>query len=74
MMLFSPVLYPPEQLPGWLAMLHRGLPLQYTADLSRGTLTDLDVDLGLSFAVVGHGVRWGSSSPTRWSGGGASII
>ena len=53
MMLFSPVLYPPEQLPGWLAMLHRGLPLQYMADLSRGTLTDLDVDLGLSFAVVG---------------------
>lgn len=52
-MLFSPVLYPVEQLPGWLATLHRGLPIQYMADLSRGTLTDLDVNLGLAFAVVG---------------------
>ena len=52
-MLFSPVLYPVDQLPGWLATLHRGLPIQYMADLSRGTLTDLDVNLGLAFVVVG---------------------
>jgi ABC-2 type transport system permease protein len=52
-MLFSPVLYSIDQLPGWLATLHRGLPIQYMADLSRGTLTDLDVNLGLAFAVVG---------------------
>jgi ABC-2 type transport system permease protein len=53
MMLFSPVMYPADQLPGWLASLHRVLPVQYAADLSRGTLTDLDVNLGLAFAVVG---------------------
>jgi ABC-2 type transport system permease protein len=52
-MLFSPVLYPVEQLPGWLSALHRVLPIQYMADLSRGTLTDLDVNLGLAFLVVG---------------------
>jgi len=52
-MIFSPVIYPIEQLPGWLATLHRGLPIKYMADLSRGTLTDLDVNLGLAFAVVG---------------------
>ena len=52
-MLFSPVVYPIEQLPGWLATLHRGLPITYMADLSRGTLTDLDVNLGLAFIVVG---------------------
>jgi ABC-2 type transport system permease protein len=52
-MLFSPVMYPASQLPGWLADLHRVFPVMYMADLSRGTLTDLPVDLGLAFAVVG---------------------
>jgi len=52
-MIFSPVLYPVEQLPDWLAKVHSFLPIQYMADLSRGTLTDLDVDLGLAFIVVG---------------------
>ena len=52
-MIFSPVIYPIEQLPGWLATLHRGLPIKYMADLSRGTLTDLHVNLGLAFGVVG---------------------
>jgi ABC-2 type transport system permease protein len=52
-MMFSPVVYPIEQLPGWLATLHRGLPIVYMADLSRGTLTDLNVDLGRAFVVVG---------------------
>ncbi len=52
-MIFSPVMYPVEQLPDWLARIHSVLPIQYMADLSRGTLTDLDVDLGLAFIVVG---------------------
>ncbi len=52
-MIFSPVMYPMEQLPGWLAAVHRVLPVKYMADLSRGTLTDLNVNLGLAFAVVG---------------------
>ncbi|MDD4876963.1 MAG: ABC transporter permease, partial [Dehalococcoidales bacterium] len=52
-MIFSPVLYPVEQLPRWLAKVHSVLPIQYMADLSRGTLTDLDVNLGKAFIVVG---------------------
>ncbi|UCH42564.1 MAG: ABC transporter permease [Dehalococcoidales bacterium] len=52
-MIFSPVVYPTEQLPDWLATLHNGLPIKYMADLSRGTLTDMDVNLGLAFSVVG---------------------
>jgi ABC-2 type transport system permease protein len=52
-MLFSPVMYPASQLPGWMEDAHRFFPVAYMADLSRGTLTDLDVDLGLAFAVVG---------------------
>lgn len=52
-MFFSPVLYPVEQLPGWLATMHKVMPVQYMADLSRGTLTDIDVNLGLAFAVTG---------------------
>ncbi len=52
-MIFSPVMYPAEQLPAWLAAVHKVLPIKYMADLSRGTLTDLDVNLGLAFGVVG---------------------
>ena len=52
-MIFSPIMYPVEQLPDWLAAVHRVLPVQYMADLTRGTLTDLNVNLGLAFAVVG---------------------
>jgi ABC-2 type transport system permease protein len=52
-MIFSPVMYPSEQLPAWLAAVHKVLPVKYMADLSRGTLTDLNVNLGLAFAVVG---------------------
>jgi ABC-2 type transport system permease protein len=52
-MLFSPIMYPIEQLPEWLQAVHRVLPLVYMADLSRGTLTDIPVDLGQAFAIVG---------------------
>lgn len=52
-MLFSPVMFPASQLPGWLQAVHKVLPIQYMADLTRGTLTNLDINLGLAFAVVG---------------------
>ena len=50
---FSPIIYPAEQLPTWLAAIHKVLPIQYMADLSRGTLSDVDVNMGLAFAVTG---------------------
>jgi len=50
---FSPVIFPAEQLPGWIAAIHRVLPIQYMADLSRGSLTEIDVNMGLAFAVTG---------------------
>lgn len=50
---FSPVIYPAEQLPNWIAAIHTVLPVQYMADLSRGTLTDVDVNMGLAFIVTG---------------------
>jgi ABC-2 type transport system permease protein len=52
-MMFSPVMFPSAQLPGWLQGLHKVLPIQYMADLMRGTLTDLPVNIGLAFTVVG---------------------
>ena len=52
-MLFPPVIYSIEQLPDWLAALHRVLPIKYMTDLSRGTLTSMDINLGLAFGVVG---------------------
>jgi ABC-2 type transport system permease protein len=52
-MLFSPVMFPVSNLPAWLQAAHKVLPILYMADLTRGTLTDLNVNLGLAFAVVG---------------------
>ena len=52
-MIFSPVVYPAEQLPDWLSAVHSVFPVKYMADLSRGTLTGLDVNLPLAFTVVG---------------------
>ncbi len=52
-MLFSPVMFPASQLPGWLQAVHKVLPIQYMADLTRGTLTNLDINLGRAFAMVG---------------------
>ena len=52
-MLFSPVMFPADRLPVWLQDIHRVLPIQYMADLSRGTLTDLPIDLARAFAIVG---------------------
>jgi len=51
-LIFSPIYYPIEQLPDWLAAMHRGLPMKYMADLVRGTLTDSEVNLGLALGVV----------------------
>jgi ABC-2 type transport system permease protein len=50
--LFSPINFPVERLPGWLADLHRFLPVKYAADVVRGTLTEGRAD-GLAFVVLG---------------------
>jgi ABC-2 type transport system permease protein len=52
--LFSPINYPLERLPRWLADLHRVLPVKYAADVVRGTLAKGYSDgLPLGFAVLG---------------------
>lgn len=37
-MLFSPISFPAERLPDWLATVHTFLPMQYMAEVIRGTL------------------------------------
>ncbi len=52
--LFSPINFPVERLPNWLAYLHRVLPVKYAADAVRGTLVrGYADDLGLALAVLG---------------------
>jgi len=58
-MLFSPILFPASQLPEWLGWIHKYLPVQYMADLTRGTLTDLNVNTGRAFAMVGAWCAFG---------------
>ena len=53
LLLFSPINFPLDRLPGWLQDLHRGLPVTYMADIIRGGLTgSYSVDAGLAFGVV----------------------
>jgi ABC-2 type transport system permease protein len=52
-MIFSPVVYPDARLPSIMAKIHSVLPIKYMADLTRGTLTNLDVDLKAAFIVTG---------------------
>jgi ABC-2 type transport system permease protein len=52
--LFSPINYPAERLPTWLAQLHQFLPVKHAADAIRGTLTPIyGEDLGVTFLVLG---------------------
>lgn len=51
---FSPVNFPKEQLPGWLATLNEGLPLLHMANVMRAGLTEGIVSgLGRSYVVLG---------------------
>jgi ABC-2 type transport system permease protein len=51
---FAPINFPAEQLPGWLAALHRWLPLAPMADTVRAGLTQGVVEgLARSYLVLG---------------------
>jgi len=51
--LFSPINFPIERLPGWLATIHRVLPVKYAADAVRGALVPGYSDgVGLALVVL----------------------
>lgn len=51
---FSPINFPPENLPGWLASVHRYLPFESMANVVRAGLTNGIVeDLARSYWVLG---------------------
>lgn len=51
---FSPVNFPKEQLPAWLATLNEGLPLLHMATVMRAGLTEgIASDVGRSYLVLG---------------------
>ncbi|MEY2478135.1 MAG: type transport system permease protein [Actinomycetota bacterium] len=53
-LLFSPINFPADRLPGFLQVVHRVLPIQYMADVMRGSLTGrYDDPAVLAFVVVG---------------------
>ena len=54
-LLFSPINFPAERLPGALRDIHRFLPVEYMADVVRGSLTGryTTSSATLAFAVVG---------------------
>jgi ABC-2 type transport system permease protein len=51
--LFSPINFPAERLPHWLATVHQFLPVKHAADAIRGSLTEAyAADLGQSLLVL----------------------
>src|ERR1035438_9941309 len=64
--LFSPIVYPASQLPGWLAGVHRVLPFESMATVIRAGLTSgLATQVGTSFLVVGAWAVAGCAA-TAW--------
>ncbi len=64
---FSPLAYPSDQLPDWLASLHRWLPFESMGTVVRaGLAPDLATDVARSFAVL---AVWtlGSVAVAAWS-------
>jgi ABC-2 type transport system permease protein len=53
-LIFSPVQFPIGRLPGWLAGLHRVLPVYHLGQVLRASVTrGLVADVGVSYAVLG---------------------
>ncbi len=53
-LMFSPLNFPADRLPGWLAALHRVLPIQAMGEIVRGTLAGNDFPLQSgSFLLLG---------------------
>jgi len=51
--LFSPINFPAERLPAWLAELHQFLPVKHAADVIRGSLTEAYAsDLGPAMVIL----------------------
>jgi ABC-2 type transport system permease protein len=52
-LIFSPIVYPPDQLPGWLQTIHQILPFQHMAATLRAGLTEgLVTGVTTSYAVL----------------------
>ncbi|HVM53910.1 MAG TPA: ABC transporter permease [Acidimicrobiales bacterium] len=71
-LLFSPVNFPAERLPGWLQAVHQVLPIASMADLVRATLVGgIETDVGSALLVLaawctfGMVVTWRSVSRVR---------
>ncbi|MBP1632131.1 MAG: type transporter, partial [Acidobacteria bacterium] len=53
-LMFSPIAFPIENFPGWLAAAHRVLPFWHLANVVRAALTEgLVPHVGVSYAVLG---------------------
>jgi ABC-2 type transport system permease protein len=53
-LLYSPINFPPDRLPEWMATIHAVLPFQHAATVMRACLTEgLVANVGPSFTVLG---------------------
>ena len=64
-LMYSPVVFPISQLPGWLAGLHRVLPIYPVAQVLRASVTSgLVTDTAVSYAVLAGwtAAAWGAAA------------
>jgi ABC-2 type transport system permease protein len=67
-LLFSPIVFPPEQLPGWLQAVHEVLPFQHMAATIRAGLTD-----GVVTGLRGSYVVLAAWTVVSWMTAGAIV-
>jgi len=57
-LMFSPLNFPADRLPGWLAAIHNVLPIQAMGEVMRGTLASNSFPITFgAFALLGPGCR-----------------
>ena len=61
-LLFSPIAFPIENFPAWLAGLHHALPFWHMASVVRAGLTD-----GLVSGLAGHYLALGAWTAASWA-------
>jgi ABC-2 type transport system permease protein len=65
-LLFSPVNFPGDRLPGWLQGVHQVLPIAHMGDLVRATLVGgTETNVGLDLVVLGLWCAFGIAVTIR---------
>ena len=80
-LMFSPLNFPAERLPDWLATIHQFLPVQAMGEVIRGTVASNVFPLTLEpfvvltvWCIAGFGISVPGAEPPRLTGGSVAAV